>query len=181
MKVYKKNYYFGYPENFNIQKTIFGFIMKDNDEFYYRFYDYSDVKSIASKEGENRIPLFFSKSRQRVITSRKTAVASIYGKKDFKLDDKLLRVYDRINQIFIGNHEEAIYSDFTVALIRFIYKNYVYEINPYTFNLKNYCKEFYDDLFLDYRNEMIKIIKEELNIEHIFFDVRLFENNKHYH
>ena len=81
MKVYKKNYYFGYPENFNIQKTIFGFIMKDNKEFYYRFYDYSDVKSIASKEGETKIPLFFSKSRQRIITQEKLQYQISMGKK----------------------------------------------------------------------------------------------------
>ena len=181
MRKRAKSVYYDYPYDHLINETIFGFVMLISQENYFRFYDYSDVKTIASREDETKETIFFSKERQRTITSNKVAVSSKYPNKTFSLDEKLLKVYERINDIFLKHHDEALYSDYTVALIRFIYKNHVYEINPFTFNLKEYCPKYYDDLFLDYRNEMIKIIKEELNVEHIFFDVRLFENNKQYH
>lgn len=180
---YTKSYYIGKPKNEECIFGPYGFIIKRKDELYRYFYDYSDFDYDENKEHPLKYQLLYSERRLRRITKNKTYVSNCYQNKEKPLNKNIVKVFDRIYDLFERkNPKKIIYSDVTVAFIRFIYKGFVYEINPYTFNLQRFDDKFYDEIFIDEKEAMKNIIKEELKeVEHIFSDARLFENNKHYH
>lgn len=176
----RKNYYIDKPIGFDVKRTFIGYEALDDEETYRYYYWYSEFDYEENKDHPLKHRLFYSPSRMRIITKKKTAV---YSEIEEELDDNLKRMWERINSVFYDQEIKIpIYSDVTVAFVRFIYNEKVYELNPYTFDLRKITEKFYDDIFIDRRDIIKQIIQEECSgASDIICDARLFENNKHYH
>lgn len=176
----RKNYYIDKPTDFEVKRTFIGYEALDDEETYRYYYWYSEFDYEENKDHPLKHRLFYSPSRMRIITKNKTAV---FSEIEEELDENLIRMWDRINGLFYDKEiKEPIYSDVTVAFVRFIYNEKVYELNPYTFDLRKITEKYYDDIFIDKKDIIKKIIQEECkDATDIICDARLFENNKHYH